>query len=223
MTVTVVIPARNEAEAIALVLREIPAGVVDAVFVVDGESIDGTAEAAAAAGARVIPQHRRGYGAACLEGALAAGGDVVVFLDGDYSDPPAALPAVLGPLLDGRADLVLGVRHGRVKEALPVHARAGNRVATLLIGLLFRRRVSDLPSFKAIRRDRLLALGVRDLHYGWTSELIARAVASNLRIVEVPIKYRPRIGSSKVSGNVRASIRAGVAILGAIVRVRLGR
>jgi glycosyltransferase involved in cell wall biosynthesis len=221
--VAVIIPVLNEVRAIGRVLAELPAGVADQVLVVDGGSTDGTPDAARAAGATVLAQRGRGYGAACLTGAQATDADVLVFLDGDYSDPPARMERLLAPLRDGRADLVLGSRErGRMaRDALPVHARLGNRLAALLLRLLYGVRVSDLPSYKAIHRDDLLALGIRDLHYGWTAELIARAARRGLRVVEVPIDYRVRIGASKVSGTVRGSLKAGHAILRAVIGVRL--
>jgi glycosyltransferase involved in cell wall biosynthesis len=222
--VAVIIPVWNEREAIGRVLAELPAGVADEVLVVDGGSTDGTQEAALAAGATVLPQEGRGYGAACLTGARAANADALVFLDGDYSDPPAQIERVLAPLRAGRADLVLGSRErGRMAAgALPPHARFGNRVAVLLLRALYGLPVTDLPSYKAIRRDDLLALGIRDLHYGWTAELIARAARRRLRVREVPIDYRVRLGESKVSGTLRGSVKAGYAILRAVIGVRFG-
>lgn len=223
MRVTVVIPVYNEAGAIARLLAELPPGVAHQVLVVDGGSRDGTQAAAEAAGATVLAQRGRGYGAACLTGAQDATGEVVVFLDGDYSDPPSALPQVLAPLLAGEADLVLGNREdGMEPGALPAHARLGNQVALLLLWALFGRRLHDLPSFKAIRRADLLALGIEDLHYGWTAEMIARAARSGLRIAEVPIRYRVRVGESKVSGTLGGSLRAGWGIVWAILRARAG-
>lgn len=223
MRVAIIIPVYNEAGAIGRVLSEILPGVADEVFVVDGGSTDGTQEVARAAGATVLPQQGRGYGAACLSGARAADADVLVFLDGDYSDPPAQIERLLAPLRAGRADLVLGNREGGMEAgALPLHARAGNMVAAALVRLLYGAPVSDLPSFKAIRRDDLLALGIRDLHYGWTAEMIARAAKRRLRIREVPIDYRVRIGESKVSGTLKGSLKAGYAILRAVIGVRFG-
>jgi glycosyltransferase involved in cell wall biosynthesis len=222
VSVAVIIPVWNEAAAIGRVLAEVPAGVADQVLVVDGGSSDGTQDVARAAGATVLPQQGRGYGAACLTGARAATADVLVFLDGDYSDPPAAIPDLLAPLRAGRADLVLGTREGggMAKGALPLHARGGNRVAVTLLWLLYGLRLSDLPSFKAVRRADLLALGIHDLHYGWTAEMIARAARRRLRVVETPIDYRVRIGESKVSGTLTGSVKAGSAILRAVVGTR---
>lgn len=225
MRVALVIPVYNEAAAIGPVLAEVPAGAVSTIIVVDGGSTDGTAEIARAMGATVVRQRGRGYGAACLTGAQVADADGLVFLDGDYSDPPGQIERVLAPLRDGRARLVLGSReHGqRERGAIPVHARLGNRFAVLLVRLLYGLRITDLPSFKAIRRDDLLALGIRDQHYGWTAELIARSARRGFSVQEVPIDYRRRIGMSKVSGTLRGSVRAGIAILRAVVGVRLER
>jgi glycosyltransferase involved in cell wall biosynthesis len=223
MRVAIVIPVWNEAAAIGRVLAEIPRGIGDQVIVVDGGSTDGTQDVARAAGATVVHQQGRGYGAACLTGARAATADILVFLDGDYSDPPGQITRLLSPLCNGRADLVLGSREqGRMAAgALPLHARLGNRIAVALLRLLHGLPVTDLPSFKAIRRVDLLSLGVRDLHYGWTAEMIARAARRGLRVHEVPIDYRVRIGESKVSGTVKGSIRAGYAILRAVIATRL--
>lgn len=225
MRVAVIIPVWNEARAIGKVLAELPPGVVDQVLVVDGGSSDGTQEIARSAGATVLPQEGRGYGAACLTGARAADADILVFLDGDYSDPPSQIKRLLRPLREGRADLVLGTREGgRVERgALPPHARLGNKLAALLLRRVYGLRVSDLPSYKAIHRDHLLALGIRDLHYGWTAEMIARAARRNLRVREVPIDYRVRIGESKVSGTLKGSMKAGYAILRAVIGTRVSR
>ena len=223
MRVALVIPVYNEAAAIGLVLAEVPAGLVSSVIVVDGGSTDGTAEIARAMGATVVRQRGRGYGAACLTGAQAADADGLVFLDGDYSDPPGQIERLLAPLRHGSARLVLGSRERGQREsgAIPFHARMGNRFAVFLLRRLYGLRITDLPSFKAIRRDDLLALNIRDQHYGWTAEMITRCARRGFPVQEVPIDYRRRIGTSKVSGTLRGSVRAGVAIVRAVVGVRV--
>ena len=208
-----VIPAWNEAETIGAVLDEVPRGVVRWIFVVAGASTDATAAIAAARGACVLGQARPGYGAACLAGAAAAeraGAAIIAFLDGDYSDPPAELPRVLAPLLQGTADLVLGCRDlAAHPAALPLHARAGNRLVLLALHGLLGQRLHDLPSFKAIRLEALRCLELREMTYGWTVELVVKAVRAQLRIVEMPVAYRPRLaGRSKVSGTLRGSVGA---------------
>lgn len=214
MRVALVIPAWNEAASIGAVLAEVPAGVVDEVFVVVGGPDDPTRAAAERRGATVIAQTRRGYGAACWEGtraAVAHGADVVAFLDGDYADPPAALPAVLAPLLTGQADVALGCRvMASRRTALPLHAQLGNRVVLALLRRLLGRQIADLPSFKAIRTDCLARLDPQERTYGWTVELVVKSVRAGLRVAEVPVAYRPRLGGrSKVSGTVRGTLGAG--------------
>ena len=221
--VALVVPAWNEAGSIGAVLAEVPPAAVDWVFVVSGDSTDATAEIATARGARALGQPEPGYGAACRAGARAAaavGARVVVFLDGDGSDPPAALPRVLAPILDGTAELVLGWRDlAAHPRALPLHARLGNRAVLVALGLLLGRRPRDLPSFKAIRIDRLEQLDMREMTYGWTTELIVKSVRAGLRIAEVPVEYRPRLaGRSKVSGTVRGSLGAGWKLCSCAVR-----
>lgn len=215
--IVAIIPAWNEARSIGLVVAALPRHLLDAIVVVDGGSRDGTAEVARAAGARVIGQDRPGYGAACAAGvraAVADGAEVLVFLDGDYADDPADLPLVLGPVLAGRADLVLGnrLRH-RERGALPPHQLAGNRVATLLIALLYRRWLSDIGSFRAIRADRLAALGMSHPTYGWPVEMVVKALRRGYHVLEVPIDYRKRLGQAKVGGTLRGSVLAGYHIL----------
>jgi glycosyltransferase involved in cell wall biosynthesis len=219
--VAAIIPAWNEAGAIGLVLAALPRDLVDLPIVVDGGSTDGTDAVARAAGALVIGQERPGYGSACAAGVRAARADgaaILVFLDGDYADDPADLPLVLGPVLDGTADLVLGSRlDRRDRGALPPHQRAGNRVATTLIALLYRRRLRDIGSFRAIRADKLAALGMAHPTYGWPVEMVVKAIKRGYRIEEVPIHYRRRIGRAKVGGTLRGSLLAGYHMLRVIV------
>ena len=211
--VALVIPAWNEAESIGAVLSEVPPDVVGRIFVVTGDSTDGTDEIATGLGAVALPQAQPGYGAACWAGvcaAMDAGAEIVVFLDGDYADPPAELPRVLTPLLTGQADVVLGPRDlTRHPEAQRIHARFGNWLVLTMLSLLLRRRLRDLPSFKTIRMDCLRQLAMSEMTYGWTTELVVKAVRTGLRIVEVPVAYRPRLaGQSKVSGTVRGTVGA---------------
>lgn len=223
--IALIILAHNEAPAIGEVLRAVPAGTVDEVVVVDNASSDGTGDIARTWGARVVREEHPGYGNACLAGLWATEGyDVLVYLDGDRSDDPRDLPSVLAPLLGGRADLVIGSRVlGRLAPgALPAHQRAGNRVCTLLLRLLYRVRLSDIGSFRAIRRERLLALDMAHPTYGWPVEMVIKAARRHYRITEVPITYHARIGVSKVGGSLRGSLRAGTTMLGAIVRYSHG-
>ncbi len=233
-TLAVVIPALDEEAAIGGLVDEVlaagrlPGLPVDlvAVLVVDNGSTDRTPERATAAGARVVAEPRRGYGRACLSGVLAAGEvDLVALMDGDRSDVPAELPALLAPLLAGEADLVVGSRTLGSHEpgSLLPQQLVGNWVAARLLRLLYGVRVTDIGPFRVIRRADLLGLGMAEMTYGWSVEMIARAARAGLRVREVPVTYRKRAGGeSKVSGNLRASTRAGYRIIGAILRTRRG-
>jgi glycosyltransferase involved in cell wall biosynthesis len=223
--IALIIPAHNEEPAIGDVLRAVPPGIVNTILVVDNASSDGTGAIARALGARVVREERPGYGNACRAGLMASEGhDIVVYLDGDRSDDPRDLPQMLAPLLEGRADLVLGSRlRGRLdRGALPAHQRFGNRVATLLVALLYGVRLSDIGSFRAIRREQLLALNMTHPTYGWPVEMVVKAARRHYRIVEAPIAYHARLGVSKVGGTVLGSVRAGTAMLCTIWRYRHG-
>jgi glycosyltransferase involved in cell wall biosynthesis len=219
--VSVIIPTHNEAQAIGRVLADVPADVVTEVIVVDSNSSDGTPDIAAKMGARVIHEGQRGYGRACLTGLAAANSpDVVVFLDGDYSDRPAELPRLLAPIAEGRAEITIGSRLHQRRSAgvLPWHQAFGNRLAAWLIRVLYGVPITDLGPFRAGRADALRSLGLVENTYGWAVEMILKGALAGLRVVEVPVSYYPRIGKSKISGTLKGTIGAGWFILSLIVR-----
>jgi glycosyltransferase involved in cell wall biosynthesis len=219
--VSVVIPTYNEAQAIGRVLADLPTDLVTEVIVVDSNSSDGTPELATKMGARVVKEPRRGYGRACLTGlANANSPDVVVFLDGDYSDRPSELPILLAPIIEGCADITVGSRLGinRNSGAMPWHAAYGNRLAASLIRLLYGLKISDLGPFRAGRADVLHALALEEATYGWAVEMILKGALAGFRIVEVPVSYHPRIGKSKISGTLKGTVGAAWFILSRIVR-----
>jgi glycosyltransferase involved in cell wall biosynthesis len=221
LRVSVIIPTHNEAGAIAKVLADIPPDLVTEVIVVDSNSTDGTPKIAERGGARVIFEQRRGYGQACLTGlANADSPDVVVFLDGDYSDRPTELPLLLAPISDGSADITLGSRlaGSRTPGALPWHSTLGNRLAAGLISLLFQLRITDLGPFRAARADVLRALALEETTYGWAVEIILKGALHGFRIVEVPVSYYPRIGKSKISGTIAGTLGAAWFIFTRILR-----
>ncbi len=216
----VVIPALNEERAIGHVIGDIPSW-VDDIVVADNGSHDGTAGAARAAGARVVVEHERGYGAACQAGIVALRvPDIVVFLDGDYSDRPQEMAALVDPIASGRVEFVVGsrVRGERERGALTPQQRFGNWLACRLIRRLCGTTCSDLGPFRAIRSDALRSLDVKDRAFGWTVEMQLKAAETGLRYLEVPVSYRTRIGASKISGTLRGSLMAGVTILSVIAR-----
>jgi glycosyltransferase involved in cell wall biosynthesis len=224
LRVSVIIPTHNEARAIGRVLADLPADLVTEVIVVDSNSTDGTPEIAGRAGARVVSERRRGYGRACLTGvACASSPDVVVFLDGDYSDRPAELPLLLAPISEGHADITLGSRLAgpRMPGALPWHAAFGNRLAAGLISLLFQQRITDLGPFRAARADVFRVLALEETTYGWAVEMILKGALRGFRIVEVPVSYYPRIGKSKISGTISGTVGAAWFIFTRILRYYL--
>ena len=221
MRVSVIIPTRNEAQAIGRVLADLPSDLVSEVIVVDSNSTDGTPDIASRMGAHVISEGRRGYGQACLTGlACANSPDVVVFLDGDYSDRPAELPLLLAPIVEGWADITIGSRLAgpRTPGALPWHALFGNWLAATLIRNLYGVKISDLGPFRAARADVLRAIELEETTYGWAVELIIKGAIQGFRIAEVPVSYHPRIGQSKISGTLRGTIGATWFILSRIAR-----
>ena len=221
MRVSVIIPTHNEAQAIDRVLADLPSHLVAEVIVVDSNSTDGTPELARGMGAQVIQEPRRGYGRACLTGlANTTSPDVVVFLDGDYSDRPSELPIILAPIIEGRADITLGSRLSRKNNsgALPWQQWFGNHFAASLIRLLYGVKISDLGPFRAGRADVLRALALEEVTYGWAVEMILKGAIAGFRIVEVPVSYYPRIGKSKISGTWKGTAGAAWFILSRIVR-----
>ena len=222
--IAVVIPTLNEAESIARVVGELPRAVVDRVIVADGGSVDGTPEHARNAGAEVIAVGR-GYGLACLAGARAAAdGDIVVFMDGDGADDPDAIAALVDPIRAGSYDFVIASRARGQREpgSMSAHQLLAGLVAGWLTRLLYGVRYTDMCAFRAIRRDTLLKLGMRELTYGWNLEMQMRAARAGLRVLEVPVSYRRRLGGeSKVAGSLRGSIKAGARIITTFARVAL--
>ena len=199
--ISVIIPAYNEEESLPHVLNDLPQDRLHQVIVVDNSSTDRTAEVARANGATVVYEKRRGYGQACLSGMDALDNpDAVVFLDGDYSDFPEEIDLLLEPILADEADL------------LP-QARYGNQLAVFLIRLFFGHRFTDLGPFRAIRYESLQAIGMQDKNFGWTVEMQIKAVQKGLSIREVPVRYRMRIGVSKITGTVSGTLKAGTKII----------
>jgi len=220
--INVIIPAYNEEKSIAKVIAAIPAGLADDVLVVNNNSSDQTAAAANTAGATVLQQPVSGYGNACLTGIAYAAAkpaatrpDIIVFLDGDFSDYPEEMPRLLHPILEGEADFVIGSRALGRREAgamLPQQL-FGNWLATSLLRFFYGATFTDLGPFRAIRLDTLLALDMRDRTYGWTVEMQAKAAKHGIRYTEVPVNYRRRIGFSKISGTVKGTLSAGYKII----------
>lgn len=230
--VTVIIPALNEERSLPLVLGDLPT--VGRVIVVDNGSTDATAEVAAKCGATVVEEPQRGYGAACLRGLATirelfgrgqAAPRIVVFLDADYSDHPDLLPQLVAPILSGEADFVLGSRLLGVREpgAMPPQSVYGNKLACLLMRLLFGVRYTDLGPFRAIDYAKLCKLEMADENFGWTIEMQIKAARAALRHTEIPVPYRNRIGTSKISGTISGTIKAGTKILYTIAKYSLRR
>jgi glycosyltransferase involved in cell wall biosynthesis len=221
--VDVVIPALDEERALPGLFDELRGAAIRRVIVADNGSRDRTREVARERGALVVDEPHRGYGAACLRALAECRIDppeIVVFMDADGSDDPAELPALLRPLLRGEADLVIGTRLFVERGALTPQQRFGNWLATRLISLLYHHRYTDLGPFRAIRRDLLDRIGMRDRRYGWTVEMQIRALQLGARVVEVPVHYRRRVGRSKISGTVTGVIKAGWWIVYTIFKYR---
>ncbi len=223
--VAVIIPAFNEAESITKVLSSIPESLVSEVVVVDNNSTDATPENAGKAGATVVRELKQGYGAACHRGleylkSKSQKPDIVVFIDGDYSDYPEEMDRLIRPITEEGYDLVIGSRMPDTTEkgAMTQQQILGNRLIIALIRLLYGYRFTDLGPFRAIRFERLVEMGIRDRTYGWPVEMQLKALKQGLKILEVPVSYRVRIGKSKVSGTIRGSLKAGGKILLTILR-----
>lgn len=215
--ISVIIPVLNEEDSIGAVLDDIPAELNAEVLVVDNGCTDQTIPIAQARGARIVAAKQRGYGAACYAGTMAANGEILVYLDGDYSDYPAEMALLVAPILAGQADLVLGSRLARgdlPRQAMPLQQRFGNWLSALLMRRLYGIPVTDLSPFRATRKAALLALQMQEMTFGWPTEMMVKAARAGLRIQEVPVRYRPRLGGkSKISGTLRGTILAGYYIL----------
>ncbi len=222
--VVAVIPTFNEADAIAAVVAALPRDIVDRIVVVDGGSSDGTPDKARQAGAEIIAVGR-GYGLACLTGAEAAGaGDIVVFMDGDGADDPAAIAALIAPIRSRAYDFVIASRARGKREpgSMAWHQLLAGRIAGALTQFLYGVRYTDMCALRAIRRDALLRLGMREMTYGWNLEMQMRAARGGLRVLELPVDYRRRRGGqSKVAGTLRGSIKAGIKIISTFARVAM--
>jgi len=225
--IKVIIPAFNEEKAIAKVIQEIPKS-VDEVIVVSNNSTDNTVLNAQNAGATVLLEQRRGYGYACLKGLayvaqLKSKPDIVVFLDGDYSDYPEELTKLVAPIVENNVDFVLGARNKSLREkgAMTPQQIFGNWLATALMKVFFCSKFTDLGPFRAIKYDALTALKMEDQTYGWTVEMQLKVLKKNLTYIEIPVRYKNRIGDSKVSGTVKGTVMAGVKIISWILKYSL--
>jgi glycosyltransferase involved in cell wall biosynthesis len=223
--VAMVIPTLNEAEAIGLLVARVPRDIVGTVIVADGGSTDATIARAEAAGARVVSTGC-GYGRACLHGVIEAGPDseIIVFMDGDGSDRPEAVAALVDPIARGSHDFVIGsrVRGERETNSMGFHQVMAGRVIGAGLGMLYGVTYTDMCAFRAIRRSALLGLGMREMTYGWNLEMQMRAARAGLRVLEVPVRYGRRLGgTSKVAGSVHGTLRAGTRIVSTFVRVAL--
>ena len=223
--IAVIIPAFNEEGAIGKVIREIPKDIVNEVIVVNNNSNDNTGKVALSEGATVIDEPKRGYGRACLKGIeylknKSPQSDIVVFMDGDHSDYPGELGSVVRPIIENDMDMVIGSRTlGKAeKGALMPQQLFGNRLATTLIRLIFGIRYTDLGPFRDIKFSSLIKLNMQDTSYGWTTEMQIKAAKQKLKISEVPVSYRKRIGTSKISGTIKGSLSAGYKIIMTVFR-----
>ena len=214
--ISVIIPAYNEEDSIGLVLDALPQNLIHEIIVGDNNSTDDTARSASEKGARVVAEKRRGYGSACLKGISELDNpDIVVFLDGDFSDYPEEIIQLVEPIESGKKDFVLGSRMliPESRSALLPQSRYGNQLAVFLMRLFFRHKFTDLGPFRAIRYESLKAIAMQDANFGWTVEMQIKAVKKGLRIMEIPVKYRERVGVSKITGTFSGTIKAGAKII----------
>ena len=222
--ISIIIPAYNEESSIGLVLDALPQEKLHEIIVVDNGSTDATARVAQEHGARVVKEPRKGYGSACLKGIDELDApDIVVFIDGDFSDFPEEIVLLIRPIETGEKDFVLGSRMILPKSQLALlpQARYGNRLAVFLIKLFFKHEFTDLGPFRAIRYSSLMSIGMKDMDFGWTVEMQIKAVRNGLRIREVPVNYRKRVGISKITGTVSGTFRAGTKIIYTIFKYLL--
>ena len=220
-----IIPAFNEESSIGLVINDIPKNIITEIIVIDNNSTDRTSQKASAAGALVLSEKEQGYGAACLKGIAYISSKepkpaIVVFMDGDYSDYGEQLPDVIRPILENNYDMVIGSRElgKRARGSMTFPQIFGNRLATALLRWIYKIKYSDLGPFRAIRYDSLMQLDMRDRNYGWTVEMQLKAAKQKLRICEVPVDYRKRVGFSKVSGTIKGTLLAGYKIISTIFK-----
>lgn len=225
--IKVIIPAVNEGDSIAKVVSELPDSVSE-VIVVNNGSVDDTVENAQKAGATVLTEEQRGYGFACLKGLdyvskQSKQPDIIVFIDGDYSDYPEELDKVVAPILEQNIDFVVGARKKSLREpgSMTPQQVFGNQLATFLMRLFFGAKFTDLGPFRAIKYEKLKALEMQDKTYGWTVEMQLKVLRKKMSYIEVPVRYKRRIGISKVSGTVKGTIFAGIKILGWIFKYSL--
>lgn len=221
MISSVIIPALNEGESLGYVLASIPGKQNAEIIVVDGGSTDMTVSIAEAAGACVIHEPRRGYGRACAIGVEQARGEILIFLDADGADDPTNIQALIDPILDGKVDMVLGSRlAGKIEaDAMPWQQYFGNWLSAWLIRLLYRIPITDLSPFRAVRKAKLMNLGMTEMTYGWPTEMIVKAARRGWRIQEIPVIYSPRFGGeSKISGTLRGTVLATYFIISIILR-----
>lgn len=223
-TIKVIIPAYNEEKAIANVIKDIPS-YVDEVIVISNNSTDNTVAVAQSAGATVLTENKKGYGYACLKGLdyiskLPNKPDIIVFLDGDYSDYPEELTKIVAPIITDGIDLVIGARAANLREknSMTPQQVFGNWLATFLMKVFFGATFTDLGPFRAIKYDKLVALNMEDKTYGWTVEMQLKALKQKFSYVEIPVRYKNRIGVSKISGTVKGTFMAGIKIIGWIFK-----